>query len=120
MLAFGLGGYAAGFAASTFVQVVLRGYYMRQLFAGFHLLPQLARGVAPTAPAAALILLLRALTDIDRSLVVALAELSAYSIAVIALTLMLERSLLAEAVGYLRGKWERVPAAQSAGLTQIE
>jgi O-antigen/teichoic acid export membrane protein len=120
MLAFGLGGYAAGFAASTFVQVVLRGYYMRQLFAGFHLLPQLARGLAPTAPAASLILLLRALTDIDRSLVVALAELSAYSIAVIALTFVLERSLLGEAIGYLRGKWERVPGAQSAGLTQIE
>jgi O-antigen/teichoic acid export membrane protein len=115
MLAFGLAGYAAGFAASTFVQILLRGYYMRQLFAGFDVFRQLVRGLAPTLPPAALILLLRAVIDVDRSLLVALAELAVYSSGVIALTLMLERRLLAEAIGYLRRPGRAVPATAPVG-----
>lgn len=102
MLVFGLGGYAAGFAASTLVQVVLRGYYMRQLFPGFKIFRQLARGVAPTVVPAALVLLERAVIDAERSLSLALAELAAFSGTVMALTWLLERDLIAEMLGYLR------------------
>jgi hypothetical protein len=104
MLAFGLPGYAAGFAASTFVQIVLRGHYMRRLFHGFRIFLQLARGLAPTLPAAALILAARAVLGADRTLPLALAELAAYSIVVVVLTVLLERSLIAEMIGYLRGR----------------
>ena len=40
----------------TAFQLVLRGYYLRRLFRGFRILRQLARAVAPTIPAAALVL----------------------------------------------------------------
>lgn len=118
MLAFGLAGYAAGFAASTFVQILLRNYYMRQLFVGFHVFRQLARGIAPTAPPTALILLFRAVIDVDRSLPVALAELAAYTGGVVVLTFLFERSLVAEMLGYLRRGIARPPSAAAGAATE--
>jgi O-antigen/teichoic acid export membrane protein len=114
MFAFGLGGYAAGFAASTLAQVLARGYYIRRLFAGFRVFPQLVRGFAPAVPPAALILLLRATVDVERSFSLAIAELAAYLSGVVLLTWLLERSLISESIGYLRGR-----RSQSAGRTQI-
>jgi O-antigen/teichoic acid export membrane protein len=114
MFAFGLGGYAAGFAASTLAQVLARGYYMRRLFSGFRVYPQLVRGFAPAVPPAAVILLLRLTVDADRSPSLAVAELTAYLGGVVLLTWLFERNLVAEAVGYLRGR-----GPQSAGRTQI-
>jgi hypothetical protein len=113
MFAFGLGGYAAGFAASTFAQVLARGYYMRQLFAGFRVFRQLVRGFAPAVPPAALILLFRAAVDVDRSLSLALAELAVYLGGVLILTWLFERTLVAEMVGYLRGRRAYEGAANS-------
>src|SRR3954453_10725753 len=47
ILAFGLTGYAIGFAAITVSQVVVRGYYMRKLFGRFSATRQLARSLIP-------------------------------------------------------------------------
>lgn len=102
MFAFGVAGYAIGFAAATLVQVLLRGYYMRQLFGGFNVFTQLARGIAPTVPPAALILLLHAALDVNRTPGLAMAEFAAYTLGVLVLTLLFERRLVAEMLGYLR------------------
>jgi O-antigen/teichoic acid export membrane protein len=114
MFAFGLAGYAAGFAASTLVQVLARGYYMRRLFAGFRVFPQLVRGFAPAVPPAALILFLRVAVDVERSPALALAELAAYLGGVVLLTWLIERNLVSESIGYLRGR-----KPQSVGRKQI-
>lgn len=102
MFVLGLGGYAAGFAASTLAQIVLRGYYMRRLFADFHVLGQLARAFAPVAPPALALLAFRLAVDPDRSLGLALAELAFFVATTGLLTWLFERALVREVVGYLR------------------
>jgi O-antigen/teichoic acid export membrane protein len=104
MLAWGVTGYAVGFATANAVQIAIRGYYMRRLFGGFSALRQLVRGVLPTAPPAALILLLHVLVPGDRTLSRALAEVATYSLGVVFFTWLFERSLVAELFGYLRRK----------------
>jgi O-antigen/teichoic acid export membrane protein len=104
IIAFGLTGFAAGFATSIAVQLVLRGYYLRRLFYGFKILRQLARAMAPTIPAAALVLALRLVTPAGHDLPRTVAILVAYIIAAAAFTVLFERSLVREMVGYLRGR----------------
>ena len=113
MLSFGVAGYAAGFAAANVVQIAIRGYYMRQLFAGFSVLRQLGRAVAPSVPPAALVLLLRLLERGNRTLPLAIGELAVYGAVVIALTLLVERPLVSELFGYLRGR--RAATLQATG-----
>ena len=69
----------------------------------------LVRAVAPTVPAAAVVLALRAL-DLERTAALAIGELALYLSATAAATLLLERDLLREAMGYLRGRRTPVPA----------
>jgi len=104
IIAFGLTGFAAGFAASIAVLLVLRGYYLRRLFRGFRILRQLARAVAPTVPAAALVLAARAVTPGGYDAVRTLALLIVYVAVAAAFTVLFERSLVRELVGYLRGR----------------
>lgn len=111
MLIFDLAGYAAGFAASVVVQLGIRGWYMHRMFPGFNVLRQLVRGLLPVVPPAVLILLERALAPDGRSSARALAEAAVYSALVVATTYAFERRLIAEAVGYVRG---RSPAAVPA------
>jgi O-antigen/teichoic acid export membrane protein len=103
MFAWGLAGYAVGLAATTIVQLAIRGWLMAGLFPGFNVLRQLIRGVLPVVPPAAVVLAARLLAPGHRSLSRALAELVAYVAITLAATYVLERRLLAELVGYLRG-----------------
>lgn len=109
VLAFGLTGYVVGFAASTAVQLLVRGYFLGRLFAGFRILRQLVRGVAPSVPAAGVILALRLIADGDRTLGRALAELALYVLVTVAFTYLFERRLVTEVIGYLRGSNDRSP-----------
>jgi O-antigen/teichoic acid export membrane protein len=104
MLAWGVTGYAVGFATANSVQIAIRGYYMRRLFGGFSALRQLVRGILPTVPPTALILLLHLLVPGDRTLSRALAEVATYSLGVVFFTWLFERSLVNELFGYLRRK----------------
>ena len=113
ILAFGLTGYAIGFAAVTVSQLFVRGYYMRKLFGRFSATRQLVRSVIPVIPPAALIFLVRGGVQTDRSLARAIAEAVLYCIAAIVSTVLIERDLVRESLGYLRRKAEprRVPGA---------
>lgn len=104
MFAWGVSGYAAGFAVATAVQVALRGYYMNRLFRGFNVLSQLVRSAVPALPGAVVVLLVRMVGPDERDLPVALGELLLYSAITIAFTVLLERRLIGELVGYLRGR----------------
>ncbi|MEA2442590.1 MAG: lipopolysaccharide exporter [Thermoleophilaceae bacterium] len=104
MIAFGLPGYAAGMAIGQAVQLVVRTYYMRKLFPEFRAVRHLIRSILPSIPGPAVILLLRALVDGHRTLPRALAEVALYLVVTAIATFYFERRLLAEMVGYLRGK----------------
>jgi O-antigen/teichoic acid export membrane protein len=106
----GLDGLALGLAITTAASLALRFVYLRRLFPGLGIAVHAARAMAPTVPAAGAVLLVRALTDLDRTVPLALGELGVY-VAITALaTLALERPLLREIVGYLRGAPVRIPA----------
>jgi O-antigen/teichoic acid export membrane protein len=102
LLVYGLPGYAAGIGAMTLVSLALRGYYVARLFPGFEVFGYVLRALAPTAPAALLVLAVRGLESGPRTLQMAIGELVLYVAVTAALTVWLERSLLREAIGYLR------------------
>jgi O-antigen/teichoic acid export membrane protein len=102
ILAFGLTGWAIGFAAITLSQIVARGYYMRKLFGSFSATYQLVRSVIPVIPPVVLILLVRGGVGADRSPARAIAELVLYCAAAILSTVLIERTLVREALGYLK------------------
>lgn len=103
MITLGLTGYAIGMAVTTVCEIVLRGYFLRRLFAGFNLTSHVVRAVAPIAAPAALVLGARLLESGHRSVGIALAELALYGAATIAATFLFERRFIGEMMGYLRG-----------------
>lgn len=114
MLAIGVTGYAVGFAAMVGTQVVLRAWYMHRLFRGFSGLRQFLRSVAPTIPAAAVVLMLRAAPIGAGAPSRALLELSAFVLVAAASTYALERQLILELAGYLRRGGRRPAPARLA------
>ena len=102
--AYGLDGYAAGMAIVTAVSLTMRGWYLARLFRGFRILSHALRAVAPTVPAAAAVLLARVVEQGDRTLGMALGELAIFAAVTFAATFVLERALLRELLGYLRGR----------------
>jgi O-antigen/teichoic acid export membrane protein len=104
IIAFGLPGYAAGLAAATLAQVALRTVYMRAMVGGFSPWRQLGRAIGPVLAPAALVLGERALGLADPAPLRTVAELVVYTVGVVACTAWLERGLLNEMLGYLRGR----------------
>ncbi|MEA2422655.1 MAG: polysaccharide transporter, family [Thermoleophilaceae bacterium] len=104
LLLFGLDGYAVGMALMACAALAARTWVIkRRLFPQFRILRHGGRALAPTLPAAAAVLLLRLVLP-DHSLAVALTEAAVYVAVTAAFTLILERALLREVVGYVRGK----------------
>ena len=109
LLAHGLPGLAIGIGAGTVASLVVRVAYLGKLFPALRIVSHVARGVLPTAVGAALLTAERLAFGWDdpREPTRALVELAAYVAVIAATTWGAERSLLREAVGYLRGS--RVP-----------
>lgn len=113
MFVLGMAGYVIGMAAAGAVQLATRTYYLKRLFAGFGMLRHSLRAIAPALPAAGVVLLVRALEPGDRPLGIAIGELVLYAVATVAMTMLVERRLLGEMWGYLRGRGiPLVPAAR--------
>jgi hypothetical protein len=66
------------------------------------MLPHMARALLPSIPAVAVVLVVRAVEPFSRSLGVAVIEFVLYIAVTAAVTWMTERTLLREAIGYLR------------------
>lgn len=96
----GLTGLAWAFVLAEVVGLGTRIIYLRRLFPGRPLAAPLLRSLVPAVAAAALLALLRAALDVERTGAVALAELVGFALAVGACTLVCERALLREALGY--------------------
>jgi O-antigen/teichoic acid export membrane protein len=97
----GLQGFGLALALMASVVLVARGYFLAKLFHGFKLVTHALRAMAPTVPAVAVTLAVRALTG-ERTLGLAAAELVLYLGVTAAATVLLEGALLREAAGYLR------------------
>ena len=102
LLTLGLRGFAFGIAAQSTAALLVRGFYLQRMFAGFAFLKHAARAFLPTLPAAGAVLLLRAAERGSRSLAQAVTELAVYLLVTVAATWYLESKLLREAVAILR------------------
>ena len=98
----GLPGFAVGVGAMTVTVVVARGFYLTRLFPGFVMARHAARSIAPTIPAALIVLAVRLLESGERGAAAPVAELAAYAAVTVVTTLALERPLLREVAGYVR------------------
>lgn len=98
----GLTGFAIAIGIQTLVNVACRMFYLRRLFDGFDMLRHAARASAPTLPAVAAVLVVRALEPGPAHFAEDLAQLVLYGLLVIAATWILERGLLREMRDYLR------------------
>jgi O-antigen/teichoic acid export membrane protein len=107
----GLKGFGWGMAAMMATQLICRGVYLRRLFEGFRLLPHAIRAITPVLPGAGAVLLVRALDgDGARTELMALGQLALFAAVVLVCTVVAERVLLREALGYLRHRPQTVAA----------
>lgn len=113
-LSHGVKGYALGMAGATAVQIVQRTIYLVKLFPGFNILSHAVRAMLPTVPAAGVVLLARALEPDGRTPLHAAAEALAFGVVLVVCTFLLERGLIREIIGYVRGESaEQPPSAGS-------
>lgn len=109
MLEVGTMGYAYGMAAATLVQLGVRAFFLRRLFPGFNLALHTLRALAPLVLPVGAVLALRLWLGDDRDAAMVWAELGLYVLLTVALTALLERALIREALGYLRAATRRRP-----------
>jgi O-antigen/teichoic acid export membrane protein len=108
LVSHGLDGFALGMAILTVISICARGFFLRRLFRGLGMLRHGARAIAPTVPAVAGVLAIRAAESGGRSAAFVAVEASAYLLLTGLATFALERALLREMLGYLGG----TPGAQ--------
>jgi lipopolysaccharide exporter len=115
----GLDGMGIAIAVMTLAGFAGRTYYLVKLFPRFRMFRHMLRAVAPTLPAAGTVLLLRLVDGSPRTAAAAVAELVLYAVVTVIATLVFERDLLREVVGYLRSARTRatapLPASDSPG-----
>jgi O-antigen/teichoic acid export membrane protein len=102
LFAYDLDGFAAGTAVMVSATIAGRWYYLKQLFPKLRLARYVVRALAPTTAAVLVVLGMRLAIEAERSVGLALVELTVYLAVNAALTIALERPLLAEAFSYLR------------------
>jgi PST family polysaccharide transporter len=101
LIAHGLDGLAIGSTVMASVSLAVRLYFLGRLFPTFRILRHIGRAIAPTVPGAGAVLALRLVDGSHRTLSVALAEVALYLVVTAAATVVLERVLLREVLGYL-------------------
>ena len=118
-LKYGVTGYALGFGIGTVVQIGVRGYFMNRLLRGFGVFRHAVRAITPMVPATGLILLVRLATqDVERTAGQAVGELVLFLAATAVFTWMIERRLVAEVVGYVRGRVGRRPVVSTPAVAK--
>ncbi|MEA2443014.1 MAG: hypothetical protein QOJ12_306, partial [Thermoleophilales bacterium] len=96
-IADGLTGYAIGSAITVVVAIVVRTYYLARLFPALRIISHSARAIAPTLPALAAVLAVRAGGSTSP-----LAELVLFVAVTAAGTLVAERALVSEFAAYFK------------------
>jgi PST family polysaccharide transporter len=118
MILMGVKGFGYGYLISTLVQLAIRGHYLSRLFEGFSMFRHIGRALAPSIPAVAIVLLIRAVEGPEQTPGAALAMLALFIAVTAAATIAFERPLLAEIFGYVRGRSRRpiAPAGERPSL----
>jgi PST family polysaccharide transporter len=98
----GLTAFGIGLSAVTCITVSVRLWFLRRLFPTLTVARHVARGIAPTIPAAAAVLALRALDPVSGLPGRVIAEVLLFGVLAAAATYLSERALLRESFGYLR------------------
>jgi PST family polysaccharide transporter len=111
VLTLGLDGLALGTLVLVAVALAVRWVELRTIFPGARLAPHAARALAPALPGVAAVLAVRALAGGERGAALVAGELALYLAVTAAATVLAERALLAEALGYLRARRPPAPAA---------
>jgi O-antigen/teichoic acid export membrane protein len=104
VIAFGLTGYAVGSGVALLLELAARAYFLRRLFVGFSVLRHLVRAVLPSIPATLVVLGMRLVAGHEQTLAGAIALLALYTGVTVVATLVFERPLVVEVMGYLRGQ----------------
>lgn len=99
----GLSGLATVLSIAVAGGLVARVVYIVRLFPGRPLAGQAARALAPSVPAIGIVVLARLLETGERTPAMATAELATYLLVTAVATWLVERELIREALGYLRG-----------------
>jgi lipopolysaccharide exporter len=107
----GIRGLAIGSVILAAVQLLCRVHYLRKLFPAFSWWRQATRAAAPVLPGVAAVLALRSGVGAGAGGGAAAAELAVYVALVAGATVWLERGLLGEALGYVRGRRPEALAA---------
>jgi hypothetical protein len=97
----GLTGFAVGLAVANLLLIATRVGYLRRMFPGLPIIRNAASAALPTLPAAALVLALRVVEGSPTG-PEALSQVALFLVTVILSTLVLERRLVRETIGYLR------------------
>jgi len=98
----GLDAFAVGMGVMALVSLGVRLVYLKKLFSAFRVIRYSARAIAPSVPAGAAVLLVRAIGNAERSGAVAVGEVALYLAVTGICTLWLQRRLLRELCSYLR------------------
>lgn len=107
---YGLNAFGLGMAASAAGGLVVRTVYLAKLFPGFAMARHTLRTILPTVPAVGAVLAMRLLESGERGAAVATGELLLYITVTAVATLLFERTLIREIVGYLRRGQNPLPA----------
>jgi O-antigen/teichoic acid export membrane protein len=113
LLSHGLTGLAVGIAAGAAVHLALRAWYVSRLFEGLSFVRHAGRALAPTIPAAAVVLAIRLAEHGPRTRAMAAGELAAFVVTALAATWLFEGELVREAAGYLFGR-ARAPGSAAS------
>jgi O-antigen/teichoic acid export membrane protein len=109
----GLDGYAVGMAAATALALAVRLYFISRLFP-LRQVAHLLRAVVPTVPAVLAVLAVRALAGDGRSPGRAVAEAVLFLAVAAVASLLVERDLVRETLGYLRRRPRATTASTAA------
>jgi O-antigen/teichoic acid export membrane protein len=99
-----LKGFAVGMCIAIAISVGVRTFFVLRLFPAFSVVAHSLRAIGPTAPAAAAVLFLRVLDHGATGALMAAVQVAVYVGVAAVATLALERSLVREFFGYLKGR----------------
>jgi PST family polysaccharide transporter len=105
-----LTGLGIGLCVATALTVSLRLWFLRRLLGDLPILGHVTRGLGPTVPAVAAVIVLRLSHSWTHSATWMIVEAISYTVVAIAATYLWQGALLRESLGYLRGRRAMVAA----------
>jgi PST family polysaccharide transporter len=110
LVVYHLTGLGIGLCSATALTVALRLWYLRRLFGQLPVFGHVSRGVGPTLPAVAAVMVVRLVRSPGHGAMWMVIEAVLYTFVAVAATCLWQGALLRESLGYLRGRRTAVAA----------